>query len=905
MRGVLTGALVVLGVLLVPGVAAAQTARTGNLTITVADQTGAVIPGALVTITPQDGTDRTPVGPLPTTPQGVVTFSGIVPGRFTVQAEFAGFQPGLVRDVRVRTGDNRQSVALSIQRLEDTVTVAQDPSTASSDRRGVSFGTVLTREQVDALSDDPEEMRRQLADMAGPGAVIRVDSFEGAQLPPKAQIRMIRISRDQFAAENHSAGGLTIDIVTQPGLGPIRGSFSSRIQDGSLNGRNPFVPKKGPERQQQYGFSLSGTIVPERTSFSVSASGNNTFDTPILRAATVGGTRSELLLRRPRTGGNVSGSLDHALTKDQTLRLGVSHNRTQQRNLGIGDYNLAERAYETESNLYQMRAQHVGPVGRRFFINSRVQFISNRSESISQLEAPTIRVLDAFTSGGQQIDGGNGTKTLNVASDLDYVRGRHSLRVGLLTDGIWHQSDLASNYLGTYTFESLAAFEEGTPRGYTRRIGDPNITYFNLQGAIYLQDDIRLRPNLTFSPGVRYEMQTHVRDYNNVAPRAGLTWSPGTNGRLSMRASAGLFYDWLTPNTYEQTLRVDGFRQQELNIPNPSWPDPEASITGGFVLPLNRYLLSDAVRMPRQLRFSGGLDRSLTRSSRIGFTYAHLRGTGLQRGRNLNAPVDSVRPDPRFGNVIEVVSDAGSRSHNLNVFFNASFARPAPTPAAPPPPAPGGMAVVTLGGPRGQPLFDWRRFSTNVNYTVGSIRNNTDGDFSTPPTGDLDQEWGAANGDVRHRVTLSVSGSWIRSLSTSVGINFVTGTPYTLQTGFDDNNDLLFTDRPSGVERNTLRTSGQINVNGSLSYTFNFGKPITAGPGQGPIGISIGPGGATSIVAIQQPGRYRINIFVQGQNLTNRSNFTGYSGVMTSPFFMQPTSILSPRRVDMGIQFGF
>ena len=65
-------------------------------------------------------------------------------------------------------------------------------------------------------------LRQQLQDMAGPGAVIKVDSFEGGALPPKAQIRSIRISRDQFAAENHAAGGIFIEIITQPGLGPIR-----------------------------------------------------------------------------------------------------------------------------------------------------------------------------------------------------------------------------------------------------------------------------------------------------------------------------------------------------------------------------------------------------------------------------------------------------------------------------------------------------------------------------------------------------------------------------------------------------------------------------------------------------------------------------------------------------------
>ena len=85
------------------------------------------------------------------------------------------------------------------------------------------------------------------------------------------------------------------------------------------------------------------------------------------------------------------------------------------------------------------------------------------------------------------------------------MRGIHSLRTGLQLDGGSYHSDDSTNYLGTYTFESLAAFRAGTPRSYTLRIGDPNIDYSNVQAGVYLQDDIRVRKNLTLSPGIRYE----------------------------------------------------------------------------------------------------------------------------------------------------------------------------------------------------------------------------------------------------------------------------------------------------------------------------------------------------------------------------------------------------------------
>src|SRR4051794_36233691 len=162
----------------------AQTPRDARLTVTVVDQTNGVIPGATVTVVARDGTDG-PAQPVQTSPQGTASIAALAPGRYDVRVEFPGFDPGLLKDVRLRAGDNRHVIVLNIQKMQDTVTVGQDPQAAASDRRGRSFGSALTREQIDALSDDPDEFRRQLEEIAGPGAVIRVDSFEGSPLPPK------------------------------------------------------------------------------------------------------------------------------------------------------------------------------------------------------------------------------------------------------------------------------------------------------------------------------------------------------------------------------------------------------------------------------------------------------------------------------------------------------------------------------------------------------------------------------------------------------------------------------------------------------------------------------------------------------------------------------------------------
>ena len=126
--------------------------------------------------------------------------------------------------------------------------------------------------------------------MAGPGGTIRVDGFRGGKLPPKSQIRSIRFTSGMFAAENHGGGMMFVDIATAPGIGPLRGSADFTFRDDALNARNAFQEQKGPERNQQYTFNLSGTLLKERTSFSLSAGGASLYDSANIFAATTDGT---------------------------------------------------------------------------------------------------------------------------------------------------------------------------------------------------------------------------------------------------------------------------------------------------------------------------------------------------------------------------------------------------------------------------------------------------------------------------------------------------------------------------------------------------------------------------------------------------------------------------------------
>ena len=153
--------------------------------------------------------------------KGIAQFDNVVIGRYAIQAEFPGFDLGLLRDIRIKSGDNKHVLVLPLKKLENEVTVGPDKQAAATDRN-TTFGSAMTRDQIAALSDNPDELKQQLQDMAGPDAVFRVDSFEGADLPAKSQIKSIHITRDTFAAENHVGGGIFIDIITQPGQGKLR-----------------------------------------------------------------------------------------------------------------------------------------------------------------------------------------------------------------------------------------------------------------------------------------------------------------------------------------------------------------------------------------------------------------------------------------------------------------------------------------------------------------------------------------------------------------------------------------------------------------------------------------------------------------------------------------------------------
>jgi hypothetical protein len=855
---------------------------SGTLRIIVHDPSGAVVPGAQVEIKGLDGPTAAIARQVASDGVGVALWRDLVPGRYTVTASFPGFETRTLADIRVRAGDNRRDVTLAIQKLDQSISVGRDPATAASDPHNDRFGSVLSKEQIDALPDDPDEMESTLKEMAGPAATIRVDGFRGGRLPPKSQIRSIRFSRDLFAAENHGGGLVFVDIVTQPGLGPLRGGLDFTFRDDSLNARNAFVGEKGREQTQQYTFNLSGTLVKQRSSFSLSAGGASLYDSANVFAALPSGARS-VAIRRPADRVNISGRVDHALTNAQTIRASYQQSQNDQRNLGVGSFDLVERAYARASDDRVFRLAHTGPWRRNIFAESRFQVRTLSGESASVSETPTIRVLDAFTAGGAQQAGGRRSTEFEAATSVDWAKGRHAVRAGMLIEGGSYRSDTRTNYLGTYTFANLADYDAGRPLTYTRRTGDPRVQYSQWQAGLFVQDDWRARKNLTLSGGVRHELQTHLPDRLNLAPRAGFTWSPFKSGKTTVRGGAGIFYDWLDADTFEQTLQVDGVRQQDVVIRNPGYPDPFSGGSDQEVLPTSKYTLADTLVMPARAMVNLGISQQLSATVSANVSVNRTDGRHRLRGRNINAPLaGGARPDPSLGNVTQVESTARMHGTSVNAGININI------------PA--------------------RRTMLFANYSWLNQENDADGPFSLPADSyDLAGEWGPAAGIPHHLFSAVANTTVLKNIRLGLTATARSGSPYNVTTGRDANGDTVFNDRPAGLGRNTARSQGMWDAAARISYAFGFGQRPTAGTGPGGqvVVMRMGAlGGAGDLLGALGGGgaedkRVRFELYASAQNLFNHVNPIGFSGVMTSPFFGRPTAAMPGRRVDVGLRIGF
>ncbi len=851
------------------------------------------------------------------------------------------------------------------------------------------------------------------------GNQIFIDGFSGGRLPPKESIREIRVNSNPFSAEFDRLGYGRIQIFTKPGSDKFHGQSYYNISDTAWDARNPFSTVNPPFRSQLFGGNVSGPLGKHASFFvdverrQIDDNGIIVASVPtsdFLTTTPFGTAADPNYYPTPQRRTTVSPRLDYQINSNNTLSVRYSFLQNDRLVTGVGGFNLPQthignqtfgsNGYGSSTTEHSVQLVETAVLSPRAVNETHFQFDRENISTVSQSTSPELFVGQSFVVGGSGYSaaGYGGSYDLQNNYELQnytsLTLGTHTTKFGIRIRADVIDNSTPRNFNGIYQFlggnlpqldsnlnptgqngqvtsiqqyltterllaagrtpAQIAALKYG-PSKYTVSGGNPYIGFSQIDFGPFIQDDWKVRPNLTVSTGVRVESQTNINDHSDIAPRFAFAWSPklkGSSGRSKtvIRGGWGIFYDRFSSTNVETALRyLSSVPQTTYTINSPASFDPTFT-TGIPISALSAvssnqiYQIDRSLQAPRLMQTAIGVERQLFRRTTLGVNFTNSRGVHELRTVDINAPI------PTFGQL-----PPGAQNGTTNT---TSGVRPF-----------GNVGDIYNYESNG--IFKQTQVLVNVNTTVGKLltlftrysytdaHSDTDG-LSTLPTNpyNFKPDWGRSVLDVSHSLFLggSITGKWGIRLSPFIVLR--TGTPFNITTGTDlylQGNGTP-TARPSVVdslglntqttsfgilntiplvgqpliERNAGTGGGFIGLNLRVSKTFGFGPTkfqgasggASAGGGGGPRGggggfggggMRGGPGGGFGGESSEH--RYNLTLSVNARNVLNHENLNTFNGSLTSPYFDRATNITggfgaeatssNQRRLDLQLRFAF
>ncbi len=382
----------------------AQTA-SGTLRGRITDPSGAVIPKATVAATGADGKSATVVS----NPQGVYEIKGLAAGAYTVTVTAKGFAVDQEAAVEVTAGQVQQfDIALSIAVEKQNVEVQEETPTVDVSSQNSAGTLVLKGKDLDALSDDPDELQSELQALAGPsagpnGGQIYVDGFSAGELPPKSAIREIRINQNPFSAEYDKLGYGRIEIFTKPGTDKFHGQFMVNGNSSAFNALNPFVTEEPGYYSEIFNGNISGPL-GKKASFFVTVQQRNIDNVSVVVAQILNPNNVivpyNTTVPSPQTRLNISPRADFQLSQNNTLTVRYQYSKNDQDNEGIGQFSLPTQGFNSNSTEQTVQISDTQVLSPTMVNETRFQYIRDSSNQVPLSDAPTLNVLGAFNGGG-------------------------------------------------------------------------------------------------------------------------------------------------------------------------------------------------------------------------------------------------------------------------------------------------------------------------------------------------------------------------------------------------------------------------------------------------------------------------------------------------------------------------
>jgi hypothetical protein len=990
---------------LVPGRLAAQARLTGaDLSGTVRDESGAVLPGATVTVTNvATNLSRTAI----TDSRGLYRAAALAPGTYRVSVSLSGFAP-LTRDELVLALGQAPEVdfTLKVAGSREDITVVGEASLVDLDHTGVS--TVVGQPQIEGL---PINLRNFLSfSIITPGVTndrtpqqgasatsglsfggqrarsnnIMVDGLDNndpivgsvrATFSQEA-IREFQVLTNSYSAEFGKASGGVVNIVTKSGTNQFHGNAFLYFRDEALNAKDHFEKEdvfgnalnreKAPFSQYQWGGILGGPLVKDRTFFflsfeKVDVKANNFVNidpgaAAILRTA---GFPVELgNVPYSLTTTELLGKIDHQWSPNHQFVLRGNYADTDNENIEpFGGIVARSRGANQGRTDWSLAASQTDILSARWVNEARVQF-AHEDQLIRSLDpncgglcdtndkgGPTLELTGVASVGRQRFTPQPRlNERIQLTDTVSYFGGNHALKAGLDFNYInTKNTALPLHFGGRYIFATLPgtvlaaigqapraapilpaeAVALGLPAAYVQGYGVTGESYKDVDFSLFVQDDWKISSRLTLKGGVRYQRQRpydditytvsdlngatrsykYAKDNNNFAPRVALAFDPKGDGKTSLHAAYGIFYDNQIIAVAQIGNGIDGsadgvrtlvlrfpatvapWRAPGHRIPEPTTPFPSLVISP-----------DPGAQTPYSHQAAVGFDRALGNDMSLAANFVYVRGQKQLGTLDYNPIVPSLGAGRRPNDV------GGRAGTSASVLQYTSF----------------GETWY-----KGLTVSLQKRLSRNyqflVSYTLSKAEDNST-DFQSAfiaqdsgrgrnpadPTGlplgfDPDSERGAATHDQRHRFVLSglYQFPWDVQLSTITTV--ASGRPFNPLAGVDVNGDgdggafpsdrarVNPADPASSVKRNSGTMKGQFIVDLRLAKKFRFGK------------------GASLDVMVDAFNLLDRTNFSEINNIFGRGAFPGEpqrdsQGRVTYGLYEQA---LAPRQVQLGVKVGF
>jgi len=717
-------------------------------------------------------------------------------------------------------------------------------------------------------------------------------------------------------AEFGRALGGYINMVTRSGTDHLHGSLYGFLRNQRLNANNALSQTKLPLTQAQYGASLGGPIMRQRTFFFVNFERKQLNQNGIVtispantalinaRLKTIGYPGPQIatgIYPNPVRTNNGFARIDHRFSPNDefTLRYSV-YTVDSQNSRGAGALSAVTAAAALSDTDHTIAVSNIATLSSRTVNETRGQYThSSLAAPPNDPIGPAVSISGVATfgtlSGSPQ---GRLNNLYELVDNLSHQAGAHSIRIG--ADFLYNDLKITfpQSVRGSYSFSSLANFLAGTYNnsGYTQSFGNPIVAQGNPNVGLYAQDEWRLTPSLTLNAGLRYDLQflnAVATDSNNISPRAGFAWTPFANGRTLVRGSFGLFYDRVPlralSNALQSSANTTNITPQTFVTVNLSPTQAGAPVFPSTVTTAPAGVLVNFTTMDRELQNAYSqqamlqVEQQLSDQSTLGISYQHVRGLHLIASINLNTPTcvatgtnNGCRSISSYGNNRQYRGVADSYYDGLSVSF---VQRPS------------------------------RWGSYRVSYTWSkSINDVGEFFFSTPINNfNIAQDRGRSDDDQRHRVVFdgtihtsmdAATGAWSRlknGFLLSGVLQYYSALPFNIITGATSIQGTTMRPCVAGVtnctqvlpgtviNRNTGIGFDSFTLNARLSRTFRLGE------------------------------RFRLEGIAEAFNALNHRNDlipngtfgTGVYPTSPSPSFGNATAVGDPRQIQFALRLSY